>query len=145
VREVQPHVWYTKDEMRKLLTSERSAYLAARGFDTLQVNPMTGECRVTKGTDGTVTSTGTFDPVPTIQKRTPQQRVDSLQEKINPDMTQGAPGIPEEEVTRLVGETWKLGQPLSSEQVRRAAAVLLQEAENRHEAKLAKQVTRHEE
>lgn len=87
-REVQPLIWYTKGEMRRLLTSERSAALANQGYDVLQIDMDTGKCRIAKAADGTMTGVGSFAPVPGIQKRTRQQRLDSLMLKLVDGMKQ---------------------------------------------------------
>lgn len=182
-RDIQPHIWYTKQEMRKLLTGERSAALAAQGFDTLQMDATTGKMRVTKGTDGSVTGVGGFAAPPPIAKRTAQQRLDSmvlnlvdgmkqaggiapLQSGVAPrvslgDGTSRPPTTAEvdahrraqaEEAERvergiadIVGEAWKQGRTeITTEVVRQVAAGLLARSEKQHEAKLAKQITRHE-
>jgi len=182
-RDIQPIVWYTKQEMRKLLTAERSKALADRGYDTLQMDATTGKMRIAKGTDGSVTGTGMFTPPPLIEKRTAQQRLDSmvlnlvdgmreaggiapLQSGVAPRVSLGdgtsRPPTTEETdrhrrmqveeqvkieqgVREIVGEAWKQGRSeITADVVRQVAGGLLSRSEAQHEAKLDKQITRHE-
>ena len=76
-------------------------------------------------------------------KRTPQQRVDSMQKHMQDDAQRGGfPGLSEEKVQELVRRAWKRGQPVSADDVRKVAAGMIQEAENKFEASERKKVTR---
>ena len=85
-----------------------------------------------------------FDKPPPIQKRTPQQRLESLANSFMEDcMAAGRiPGVDDEKTRELVGESWRQGRPFTAEDVRTAAATLLQQAENRFEASERKKVVR---
>ena len=75
-------------------------------------------------------------------KRTPQQRVDSMQQHMMQDAQQGFPGLSEEWVQAQVRRSWKAGQPVSADDIRSAAAALLAEAEAVYEGTQRKKVVR---
>jgi len=88
-----------------------------------------------------------FEPLDPIQKRTPMERVDSLMLKMLDDCKRSGtvPGLEDERVNAILGAapgTKRDG--ITAEEVRRIAAHFLQDAETKHEAKLATQITRHE-
>ena len=82
--------------------------------------------------------------VPPIQKRTAQQRLDSLANSFMEDCQKAGriPGVDDETTRELVGESWRAGQPFSAEDVVAAARTLLQQAENKFEAAERKKVVR---
>jgi hypothetical protein len=91
--------------------------------------------------------TGTFAPIDPIKKRTPMQRVDSLMLRFIDDCkkTGTVPGLDDARISHILGESWKAGRnEVTAEVIRRVAASFLAKAEREHEAKLAKQITRHE-
>ena len=75
-------------------------------------------------------------------KRTPQQRVDSMQQHMMQDAQQGLPGLSEEWVQAQVRRSWKAGQPVSADDIRAAAAALLAQAEAEYEGAQRKKVVR---
>lgn len=79
--------------------------------------------------------------LPPVLKRTPQQRVVSLLLKMlqAPD---GKLGLSDEQVKAIVGESWRSGKPLATEEVRRIAAHFLGEAERNAQAQEREQSTR---
>lgn len=90
---------------------------------------------------------GFFEPIDPIQKRTPMQRVDSLMLKMIEDCkrTGTVPGLEDERINAILGAApGSKREGITAEEVRRIAAHFLQEAETKHEAKLAKQITRYE-
>lgn len=78
-------------------------------------------------------------PVDPIKKRTPQERLDSLTKRI---VESGLVGLSEEKVQELVGRSWRRGKPLAAEDIRTAAATLLQGAESSYEASERRKVVR---
>lgn len=91
--------------------------------------------------------TATFAPLEPIRKRTPQERVDSLMLRWIDDCKRAGtvPGLGDMAINQIVSEAWKSGRTeITAEVVREVAAHFLQQAENEHEAKLAKQITSHE-
>ena len=81
-------------------------------------------------------------PTEPIKKRTPQQRVDSMQKHMQEDAMKGFPGLPEEKVQEVVRRSWQRGEPVAAEDVRAFATALMQEAENKFEAAESKKVVR---
>jgi hypothetical protein len=79
--------------------------------------------------------------LPKIQKRTPQERLDSLLKKVDGDIKAGR-AITKTQAQDLTGD--KQADTSQAETRRAIAARFLQESEVQHEAKLDKQVTRHE-
>ena len=107
--------------------------------DHKAVAPWSGEGRAL---NTYYTSEQTVDemfPTEPIKKRTPQQRLDSLTERI---AQTGLVGLSEEKIQDLVGRSWKRGQPLTADQVRDAAASLLRDAENRFETSERRKIVR---
>ena len=83
-------------------------------------------------------------PVAPIKRRTPQERTESMMQNLLQEWqkTGTIPGLSEEKVSELVVRSWTRGQPLSADDVRRAAANLLAEAERKDNAAQAKKVVR---
>jgi hypothetical protein len=79
--------------------------------------------------------------LPKIRKRTPQERLDSLLKKVDGDIKAGR-AITKTQAQDLTGD--KKADTSQAETRRAIAARFLQESEVQHEAKLDKQVTRHE-
>lgn len=68
------------------------------------------------------TSTVQFEAPPTIVKRTPQQRVDSLTRRLLDHIEEsykltGTPSIPQELLDHIKAEYWKHGDPVKAEGV----------------------------
>ena len=82
--------------------------------------------------------------VPPIVKRTPQQRLESLANSFMEDVRKAGriPGIDDAKTRELVGESWHSGRPFTAEDVRAAAATLLQQAETKFESAERKKVVR---
>lgn len=70
-----------------------------------------------------------FHRAPT-RKRTPQQRLDSLADRIAED-TKAGRVLTAEELQRVTVNAWKRGEPVSGEAVRAVAAMALSKAEER--------------
>ena len=83
-------------------------------------------------------------PLEPIKKRTPQQRTDSMMQRLlEGQRTLGQEmGLSEERVRELTARSWKRGQPVTAEHVRAAAATLLRVAEAKHEVSERKRIVR---
>ena len=131
---------YTGDQLRKLISQEEAQALVLQGY-YLEYNPLDETYRVKHYTQGSApmrgdgkitTGTATFDELPPIVKRTPQQRLDSLMLKWIEDMKQAGtvPGVDDEKVREIVGEAWKAGRTeITADVVRTVAAHFLNQAE----------------
>ena len=79
-------------------------------------------------------------PVDPIQKRTPQERIASLADKLAEDMKAGR--LTQEHLKDIEVRSWARGEPVSGEAIKAVAAAALQMAENKNEAAERKKVTR---
>ena len=82
------------------------------------------------------------DELTPIVKRSPQARLESLVSKVVGDAlaTGTLPGLDDDAVKAIVGETWKSGKPFTAEDIRRICAHYLQKNENIQKAKNFKKV-----
>jgi hypothetical protein len=138
---VRPGVWYTKQDIAAFRDSPELADLTFKGY-VLQQDPMSGRMRfvhwsksgMDQGTRGNTYGTekvGVFDKrehLPPIQKRTPQQRMESLMSKVGDDLR-----------FYLSGEA---GREVSGEETRKVAAQHLQAADEKFEREESKKVVR---
>lgn len=139
---IRPGVEYTREQIAEMRKSPEVTNLILRGyvltltlggnFKFIPANQAAGGGYYEDKTSYGTPVQGAFDKsqLPKIVKRTPQQRVASLMEKVGEDLR-----------FYLSGQA---GRELSGEETREVASKSLQEAENRHEHKLYKQITRHE-
>ena len=156
---LQPGKRYTREQLREAMTQAQAHELQMTGyvlqFDTVSqtyaIVPWQqaagGESFGTLRTPRQYSGTPDFGELPKIQKRTPMERVASLTKRLIDDCrTAGTvPGLDDARIKFILGESWKAGRSdLTAEDIRRVAAHFLQDAENKHEAKLSKQITRHE-
>lgn len=153
---VVPGKKYTAAEIGSLVDQQTADHFRQKGyilrFDAnerlFSLVPVTEAYRTATGSDhAPVMGMGVFDPLPPIVKRTPQQRLDSLMLRFIKDVQAigTVPGLDDERITTITGEAFKAGRTeVTGEVVRSIASHFLTNAEKAHEAKLDKQITRHE-
>lgn len=153
---VVPGKAYTAAEIGTLVDQQTADHFRQAGYilrldansGTFTLVPVTEAYQTATGSDhAPLTGTGGFAPLPPIIKRTPQQRVDSLTSKWIPDSKASGriPGLKDETISGLAGQPFETGRTeVTDEVIRDVARSFLQEADDKHEAKLAKQITRHE-
>lgn len=148
-RKIVPGVSYSREELVNLMSQAEADDLKMRGyylrFDSTSRRYTVVPHAERAGTIGT--SEGMFDPVPPIRKRSRIERVDSLMLKWIEDCKRAGtvPGLSDAKITEIVGEAWKAGRTeVTGEMVRKVAQHFLDDAERKHEAKLDRQITRHE-
>lgn len=79
-------------------------------------------------------------PVDPIRKRTPQERIASMAERLAEDMKAGR--LTQEHLKDIEVRSWARGEPVSGEAIQAVAAAALQMAENKFEASESKKITR---
>lgn len=150
---VEPGFAYTRDQLEELVDQETANEIQARGlvlqFDVLSETFSLVDPRLASVAFSGAPKRGeaVFAPNDPIIKRTAQERKNSLMLKMIEDCKRAGtvPGLSDERISEIVGEAWKAGESqVTAEVVREVAAHFLQQAENDHNAKLAKQITRHE-
>lgn len=148
---------YTRQQMAELIDQSTADELKLQGY-VLRMEPLDQSWSVVPWYDASlgdtfgtmrapVTGEGQFAPLDPIKKRTPMERVDSLMLRFIDDCkkTGTVPGLEDARIKHILGESWKAGRnEITAEDVRKVAASFLEKAEKEHEAKLAKQITRHE-
>ncbi len=154
----RPGERYTPSQLRRLMSQADADELKMKGY-VLQfdvVSQTYGVVHWTQAASGadpgtfrpdTRGGTGLFEPLPSIQKRTPNERVDSLMMKMIDDCKKSGtvPGLSDERINTILGASKGTKRDgITAEEVRRVAAHFLQDAEDKHELKLSKQITRHE-
>lgn len=144
---------YTRGQLESMVDQETADDLKARGLvflfdvnsETYRLIPHSEASSAFSGK--AKGGTGSFEALPPIVKRTPQERVDSLMLRWIEDCKQAGtvPGLDDLYIQQIVGEAWKAGRTeVTADVVRQVAASFLAKAEAEHEAKLSKQITRHE-
>ena len=131
---------YTGEQLKRLLTPERARELQAQGM-VLEMDAMSGLYHLThftsaagvRGSELPKTGTGGFAPLDPIEKRSPQERVNSLMLRFMEDCKAAGtvPGLDDMRISWILGEAWKTGMSqITGEHIRTIAAHYLQKAEN---------------
>jgi hypothetical protein len=141
---------YTQEQVREIVDTAEAADLIKEGY-VLQHDVMDQTFTLVHFTQASsplsegspVTGQGVFEPLDPIQKRTAQQRVDSLMLRFIDDCRAAGtvPGLDDARISAIVGEAWVSGRTeITAGVVRMVAASLLQEAENKRNADNYKKV-----
>jgi hypothetical protein len=166
---MQPGYRYTKDQVRRMMTEELAQNLQHRGYvlrvddqgyyslvhhtaafgGSFKSNDIGDADKARLIEAGPMGGHAQFDAPAPIVKRTPQERLDSLVKKLWPtaSATGHLPGLKDEDILPIVLNVQgkELTQErITGETVRAVAASFLDSAEKKHEEKLSKQITRHE-
>ncbi len=169
---MQPGFRYTKDQVRRFMTDEQARALQYRGY-VLQVDGQgyytlvhhtkafgakgatvlgrtkQGQMEGTLAKDDGVTGQASFEVPGAPKKRTPQERLESLTQKLWPTVKDVGhiPGLKDEDILPIVlnAQGRSLDQQrMTGETVKAVASEFLARAEKEHEEKLSHQITRHE-
>lgn len=145
---IKPGVLYSAKELRELISQEEATQLAFQGYVLAydatiakyklvkwQESAMRGGAGERPRERATVLSDA-FGDLPPIVRRDPQERVNSLMLKWLDEClrTNSVPGVDSSKVKEILGEAWKVGMPITAEDVRTIAAHFLQKAENKRKA-----------
>ena len=163
--QILPGYRYTKAQLREAMTQEVADKLRFKGYylevDNLGYYSLVhhsqsfsgrGAQLLDKSKDGELVvnerygGKAHFEAPDAIQKRTPEQRLNSLVSKMWPEVKDAGhiPGIKDEDILPIVANLKLRTQRMTGETVRAVAAKYLADAEKKHEEKLAGQITRHE-
>ncbi len=166
--EIRPGFRYTKAQMRTLTEEQAKQFQAAglvlrlddQGYYSLVHHTAAFGGKVLERKEhGTLERSNKLEgqasfsaPAP-IQKRTPQERLESMVSRMWPGVKDlgHIPGLKEDDVLTVVlnakGRAEKKDltkERMTAEDVREVAGALLTQSEKEHEEKLSKQITRHE-
>lgn len=140
---------YTRAQLRELIDSSTAQQLQFQGY-VLRYDALDQTYTVAKYSprhDGKAHGTVQFEPDEPVKKRTALERRDSLMLKLVAQ-SQATGKLPAQDDPRwreILGEAWKNGNiEITTDVIMDVARRLLEKSEKQHDAKLATQVTRHE-
>jgi hypothetical protein len=146
--EVRPYVWYSKGAVDTMIAtqSKQVEALQLRGY-VLQSEPENGRFRFISINDSlvrggrerlqrfSVAANDAWGDIDPIEKRTPEQRVESMMLKFAGEcMALGrVPGLSDEQHRIILGAGWTGKRDITAEEVKAVCAYLLSDAENKRE------------